>query len=104
MTNGNVCDHARNDMHTHAMSLLKKQRTEASGLGPAAYAPIAKAFSNLPEKERVRQRRSLLSRSIQRYVNWRLVSVFVLVPRIETICLPGSSCTTLLRQNAAVNY
>ena len=52
----NVRDHAHNDMHTHAMSLLKKQRAEASGLGPAAYATIAKAFSNLPEEARERLR------------------------------------------------
>ena len=35
-------------------TLCLKQRAEASGLGPAAYAPIAKAFSNLPEEERER--------------------------------------------------
>ena len=29
----NVCDHARNDQHVHAMLLLKKQRAESSGLG-----------------------------------------------------------------------
>ena len=50
----NVCDHAHNDQHTHAMSLLKKQRAEASGLGLASYAPIAKAFNTLPEDERDR--------------------------------------------------
>ena len=36
-------------------TLCLKQRAEASGLGPAAYAPIAKAFSNLPEEERERE-------------------------------------------------
>ena len=50
----NVRDHARNDQHTHAMSLLKKERAEASGLAPASYAPIAKAFNTLPEDERER--------------------------------------------------
>ena len=43
----NVRDHFHNDQHSHAMSLLKKQRTEASGLGPASYAPITKAFNAL---------------------------------------------------------
>ena len=50
----NVCDHAHNDQHMHAMSLLKKQRAEASGLGLASYAPIAKAFNTLPEDKRDR--------------------------------------------------
>ena len=50
----NVRDHARNDQHTHAMSLLKKERAEASGLAPASYAPIAKTFNTLPEDERKR--------------------------------------------------
>ena len=50
----NVRDHAHNDQHTHAMSLLKKQRAEASGLGLASYAPITKAFNTLPEDERDR--------------------------------------------------
>ena len=45
----NVRDDARNDMHTHAMSLLKKQGAEASGLVLASYAPIAKAFDKLSE-------------------------------------------------------
>ena len=41
----NVRDHARNDQHTHAMALLKKQRSQAAGLGPSSYAPIDhKAF------------------------------------------------------------
>ena len=48
----NVRDHAHNDQHSHAMSLLKKRRAEASGLGPASYAPIVKAFNTLPEDER----------------------------------------------------
>ena len=48
----NVRDHSHNDQHSHAMSLLKKQRAEASGLGPASYAPIAKAFNTLSEDER----------------------------------------------------
>ena len=40
----NVCDHARNDQHAHAMLLLKKRRAESSGLGPASYTPIAKLW------------------------------------------------------------
>ena len=50
----NVRDHFNNDQHSHAMSLLKKQRAEASGLGPTSYAPIAKAFNTLSEDERER--------------------------------------------------
>ena len=38
----NVRDHAHNDQHTHAMSLLKKERAEASGLAPASYAPMSR--------------------------------------------------------------
>ena len=41
----NVRDHLHNDQHSHTMSLLKKQRAEASGLGSVSYAPIAKAFT-----------------------------------------------------------
>ena len=50
----NVRDHARNDQHTHAMLLLRKQRADSAGLGPSSYAPIAKAFNTLSEDERVR--------------------------------------------------
>ena len=111
----NVRDHACNDMHTHAMSLLKKQRAEASGLGPAAYAPIAKAFSNLPVEERERLRvkfdiayfvamDKLAFMKYPKICELEVVTVFVLVPRIEMICLPGSSCTTLLRLNAETCY
>ena len=39
--------HAKNDQHAHAMSLLKKQRSQSAGLGPLSYAPIAQAFSKL---------------------------------------------------------
>lgn len=48
----NVCDHAQNDQHTHAMSLLKKQHAGSAGLGPSAYAPITKAFNKLSDEER----------------------------------------------------
>ena len=48
----NVRDHAQNDQHTHAMSLLKKQRAESAGLGPSSYAPIAQAFNKLSDEER----------------------------------------------------
>ena len=48
----NVRDHAHNEQHTHAMSLLKKQRAQSAGLGPSSYAPIAKAFNTLSEDER----------------------------------------------------
>lgn len=50
----NVRDHAHNDQHKHAMSLLSKQRAQSSGLAPASYAPIAKAFNTLSEDERER--------------------------------------------------
>ena len=35
----NVRDHAHNDQHTHALSLLKKQRAQASGLGQHRMLP-----------------------------------------------------------------
>ena len=52
----NVCDHAQNDQHTHAMSLLKKHRAESAGLGPSSYAPIAQAFNKLSDEEREKLR------------------------------------------------
>ena len=54
VSTSNVRDHSHNDQHSHAMSLLKKQRAEASGLSLASYAPIAKAFNTLSEDERER--------------------------------------------------
>ena len=48
----NVCDHVRNDQHTHAMSLLKEQRTLSADLGPSSYAPIAQAFAKPSDEER----------------------------------------------------
>ena len=50
----NLRDHARNDQHAHAMSLLNKQCAESLGLGLASYAPIAKALNTLSEDERER--------------------------------------------------
>ena len=48
----NVRDHAKNDQHAHAMSLLKKQRSQSAGLDPSSYVPIAQAFSKLSDVER----------------------------------------------------
>ena len=45
----NVCNHTRNDQHTHAIALLKKQRAQSAGLGPSSYAPIAQAFNRLSD-------------------------------------------------------
>lgn len=50
----NIRVHARNDQHTHAMTLLKKKRAQSAGLGPLSYAPIAQAFSKLSDEERER--------------------------------------------------
>ena len=50
----NVRDHAQNDQHKHAMSLLNKERAESSELDPVSYALIVKAFNKLPEDERER--------------------------------------------------
>jgi len=50
----NVRDHAKNDQHTHAMALMKKQR--AAGLGPSTYVPIAQAFNKLSDDEREKLR------------------------------------------------
>ena len=50
----NLHDHARNDQHAYAMSLLNNQRAESLGLGLASYAPIAKALNTLSEDERKR--------------------------------------------------
>ena len=52
----NVCDHTKSDQHSHAMVLLKKQRSQSAGLGPSTYAPIAQAFSKLSDDERKRLR------------------------------------------------
>ena len=52
----NVRDHAQNDQHTHAMSLLKKHRAKSAGLGPSSYAPIAQAFNKLSDEEREKLR------------------------------------------------
>ena len=48
----NVRDHSRNDQDAHAMSLLKKQRSQSAGLGPSSYVPIAQAFNRLSDDER----------------------------------------------------
>ena len=48
----NVYDHAKNEQPTHAMSFLKKHRSESTGLGPLSYAPIAQALSKLSEDKR----------------------------------------------------
>ena len=52
----NVRDHTKSDQHSHAMALLKKQRSQSAGLGPSTYAPIAEAFSTLSVDERKRLR------------------------------------------------
>ena len=52
----NVCDDARNDQQTHAMSLLKKQRALSAGLVPSSYAPIAQAFAKPSDEEREKLR------------------------------------------------
>ena len=54
MRTSSLRDHACNDQHTHAMSLLNKQRAESLGLGLASYAPITKALNTLSEDERER--------------------------------------------------
>ena len=36
-----ACNHAKNDQHIHAMSLLKQQHAETADLGPLADASIA---------------------------------------------------------------
>ena len=52
----NVCDHAKNDQHTHAMHLLKKKQATSAGLSPSNYSQIAQVFSRLSEEERERLR------------------------------------------------
>ena len=52
----NVRDHTQNDQHTHVMHLLKKDQAVAQGLGPSAYAPIARALTSLSDDERQRLR------------------------------------------------
>ena len=48
----NIPDHACNNQHTHATSLLAKQHSQSAGLGPSSYTPIAQAFNKLLEDER----------------------------------------------------
>ena len=45
-------EHATTDMHTRAMSLLKKQQSSSV----LEYAPIARALTNLPMDKRSKQR------------------------------------------------
>ena len=52
----NVQDHAQNDQHAHAMILLEKEHAVEKGLGPASYAPIARALKKLADDERQRLR------------------------------------------------
>ena len=52
----NVRDHAHNDQHVHAMTLLAKQRSQAADLGASSYAPIAQAFSRLSDEKREKLR------------------------------------------------
>ena len=81
----NVRDHARNDQHTHVMSLLKKQRALSAGLGPSSYAPITQAFAKPSDEEREKLRAKFdityfvgveifCSRNIRVFVSWRLVT------------------------------
>ena len=51
----NVCNHARNDQHAHAMSLSKKQCSQSAGLGYSSYIPIAQAFNKLSDADRCRE-------------------------------------------------
>ena len=80
----NVRDHAHNDQHTHAMSLLKKQRALSADLVPSSYAPIAQAFARPSDEEREKLRAKFdiayfvgveifRSRNIRTFVSWRLV-------------------------------
>ena len=81
----NVRDHAHNDQHTHAMSLLKKQRALSAHLVPSSYAPIAQAFARPSDEEREKLRakfdiayfvgvKIFRSRNIRTFVSWRLVT------------------------------
>ena len=81
----NVRDHANNDQHTHAMSLLKKQRALSIDLGPSSYAPIAQVFARPSDEEREKLRAKFdiayfvgveifRSRNIHTFVSWRLVT------------------------------
>ena len=46
----NVRDHAQNNQHVHAMSLLKKRNAEGAGLDLLSSTPIARAFNRLCAK------------------------------------------------------
>ena len=78
----NVRDHTRNNQHTHAMSLLKKQRALSAGLVSSSYAPIAQAFAKPSDDERDNYERSLTSRILwewkssvhETFVSMRLVT------------------------------
>ena len=47
VTISNVRDHTKSDQHSHALALLKKQRSQSAGLGPSTYASIAQAFNTV---------------------------------------------------------
>ena len=81
----NVRDHAHNDQHTHAMSLLKKQRALSADLVPSSYAPIAQDFARPSDEEREKLLAKFdiayfvgveifRSRNIRTFVSWRLVT------------------------------
>ena len=100
----NVRDHAKNDQHAHAMSLLKKQ--EAAGLGPSTYAPIAQAFNKLSddEREKLGVKFNIAyflaienlphTQHTPKFVNWKLAMEFALVRHTSMRMLERSSCIT----------
>ena len=99
----NARDHTKSDQHSHAMALLKKQRSESAGLGPSTYAPIAQAFSKLSDDERDKLRVKFdiayfvaaeNLRSTPRFVSWRLAIELAWVRRMSMRMQAKSSCIT----------
>ena len=52
----NIKDYACTVQHAHAMLLFKKEHAVFAGLGPSSYAPIANAFSVLPDDSKAKLR------------------------------------------------
>ena len=51
MQTTNVLDHAKSDMHVHAMNLLRRDQARAQASSIATYAPIAQSLHVLSEDE-----------------------------------------------------
>ena len=59
MRTTNFRDHAKSDMHAHAMDLHRRELARSKGFSATSYFPIAQALSTLPEDDKKKQRLKL---------------------------------------------